>query len=137
MSTKWCNHRFHLRRNPKLIWGSLFAAGGVVYLKVWLPLTNLGIPCVFREATGLYCPGCGMTRAAVSLLEADVQQAFRYNPLLFIIAPMLLAHTLASRGGLRRTSQAILFAAVTAAVAFGVLRNVPAWAWLAPTTLGS
>jgi len=129
MLTKWCNH-------PKLIWGSLAAAGGIMYLKVWLPLTGLGIPCVIREATGLYCPGCGMTRAAISLLEADVHQAFRYNALLFMIAPMLLAHALVSRRGLRRTSKAILLAAVTTAVAFGVLRNVPSWAWLAPTTLG-
>ena len=50
---------------------------------------DIGIPCVFYEITGLYCPGCGITRLCLSLFEGDVYQAFRYNPIIFIDLPIL------------------------------------------------
>ncbi|MBR3210724.1 MAG: DUF2752 domain-containing protein [Bacilli bacterium] len=33
----------------------------------------------------MYCPGCGGTRMILSLLHFDFYQAFRWNPLLFIL----------------------------------------------------
>lgn len=39
------------------------------------------IPCLFHLLTGLYCPGCGGTRAAVYLLRGQVAQSFVYHPL--------------------------------------------------------
>ncbi|MHC4779201.1 MAG: DUF2752 domain-containing protein [Planctomycetota bacterium] len=37
--------------------------------------------CLFKEATGLPCPLCGLTRSFVSLSHGNVRQAFRYHPL--------------------------------------------------------
>ena len=48
------------------------------------------IPCPFKFVTGFYCPGCGITRMLYSLLKLDFYQAFRYNPLLFILFPFFL-----------------------------------------------
>ena len=48
-------------------------------------LLDVGIPCLFYEITGYYCPGCGITRLLFSLLKLDFYQAFRYNPLIFIL----------------------------------------------------
>ena len=45
----------------------------VFYLKY-----NIGIPCIFHELTGFYCPGCGLTRAIASIVKLDFYQAFRY-----------------------------------------------------------
>src|SRR5689334_25389377 len=39
--------------------------------------------CVFKQATGLDCPGCGATRAMHALLHGRVGEAFRYNAMLF------------------------------------------------------
>ena len=50
---------------------------------------DIGIPCIFYEVTGLYCPGCGITRLCVSLFEGDLYQAFRYNPIIFIDVPII------------------------------------------------
>ncbi len=50
---------------------------------------HIGIPCIFYELTGYKCPGCGITRALFSLLKGDVVTAFRYNKLIFILAPFL------------------------------------------------
>jgi len=134
MSTRWLpNLRAYAKRNPKLAWGSSLAVGGLLYLKVWLPATNVGIPCVFYEVTGHYCPGCGMTRAALALLQLDAYQAFRYNSLAFVLLPLFLAYHAAVRKRLRRTSHALMGVMLTLTVAFGVLRNVPAFDWLAPT----
>ena len=47
--------------------------------------TNFYIPCIFKKITGFYCPGCGITRMFRSLLELNIYQAFRYNPLVFIL----------------------------------------------------
>jgi hypothetical protein len=37
--------------------------------------------CPFKRVTGLPCPGCGATRAAVSLLQGDLSGAVAWNPL--------------------------------------------------------
>ena len=39
-----------------------------------------GIPCLIRYTTGLICPGCGMTRAWLSVLRLDFAKAMYYNP---------------------------------------------------------
>ena len=48
------------------------------------------IPCVFHEITGLYCPGCGITRCFISIINLDFIQAFRYNCLVFPLLPLFL-----------------------------------------------
>ncbi|MFR3729923.1 DUF2752 domain-containing protein [Lacrimispora sp.] len=48
----------------------------------WLKkLLGLGLPCMFNTLTGLYCPGCGGTRAVRSLLREDLRMSFQYHPL--------------------------------------------------------
>ena len=48
----------------------------------WLKkLFGLGLPCLFQTLTGLYCPGCGGTRAIRSLLKGDLRMSFQYHPL--------------------------------------------------------
>jgi len=47
-------------------------------------------PCPFHTLTGLYCPGCGATRAAYFLLIGNWQMSLRYHPLLLPILPFLI-----------------------------------------------
>lgn len=42
--------------------------------------------CIFFERTGLYCPGCGGTRAVISLLRGKVVQSFLYHPFVIYFA---------------------------------------------------
>lgn len=51
-----------------------------------LNLFHMGCPIKFT--TGISCPGCGMTRAVLSVLRLDFQDAFHYHPL-FMLAPII------------------------------------------------
>ncbi len=58
----------------------------LVYMAVFSIL--FGTPCPIRLVTGLPCPGCGVTRAAMLLLTGRWQQAWQMNPVIF---PIVLA----------------------------------------------
>lgn len=47
-----------------------------------------GIPCVSRYFFGVSCPGCGMTRAWLSAVRLDFEQAFYYHPM-FLAVPFV------------------------------------------------
>lgn len=47
---------------------------------VLLAKAGIGIGCPFHKLTGLQCPGCGNSRAAMALLRLDFAAAFSYNP---------------------------------------------------------
>ena len=50
--------------------------GAVMALAAYL---GLRIPCVFHVITGLNCPGCGNTRAVMSMLRLDFRGMLHYN----------------------------------------------------------
>jgi hypothetical protein len=67
------------------------AAGAVWALRTFDP-NQPGSPflaCVFHQVTGLYCPGCGGTRAMHALVHFDLPGALAMNALPFIAAPLL------------------------------------------------
>lgn len=63
---------------------------GIAYY-IWLRMTGLAIPCMFRKITGWKCPGCGITTLLYRLLQLDFRRAYEANPFLFITGPALLA----------------------------------------------
>lgn len=44
-------------------------------------------PCLWKLVSGHNCPGCGLTRATLSLMSLDFEAAFHLNPLIFILLP--------------------------------------------------
>jgi hypothetical protein len=47
----------------------------------------LSLPCPINYVSGISCPGCGMTRAVISLCKLDLARAFYYHPMVFFIIP--------------------------------------------------
>ena len=41
--------------------------------------------CILKLLIGYPCPGCGMTRAVISLVQFDFIAAFHYNPFVYAI----------------------------------------------------
>ena len=54
-------------------------------------ITRQGFPCLFHLLTGLYCPGCGGTRAFRALLAGNLLLSIRYHPLVAYMAVVLTA----------------------------------------------
>lgn len=56
------------------------------------------VPCLFHKLTGLYCPGCGGTRAVIALLKGKFLLSFLYHPLVLYTAAVylwfMLSHTI-------------------------------------------
>lgn len=77
-------------------------------------------PCPSRWLTGLYCPGCGATRALHALLHADLEKAMSMNVVFVFALPLvalMLMHQLIQ----------LPSALITAAKFFSDARP---WAWL-------
>lgn len=51
------------------------------------PLKHL---CLFKNMTGLPCPGCGLTRSYWAFLRGHLDLAFFYHPLFFTVPFILL-----------------------------------------------
>lgn len=66
----------------------LFLCAGVCILAILLHHFHIG--CIIRTLSGIPCPGCGMTRAWLAVLQGDLCQAFTYHPLFFTIPYLLL-----------------------------------------------
>lgn len=66
----------------------------VIYFVIAYSLLNyFNITCVFLELFKIPCPGCGMTRALVSLVRLDFYQALRHNVMVFFM-PYIAAYVL-------------------------------------------
>ena len=49
-----------------------------------------GTPCFSIYLLNIPCPFCGMTRAYESLLNGNIELAFKYNPLFFLGVPFII-----------------------------------------------
>lgn len=67
------------------ILGALMLLGAFLRVTGW-SLLQLLRPCALHALTGLYCPGCGGTRAVRALLAGDFGASFAYHPFVLFAA---------------------------------------------------
>jgi hypothetical protein len=113
---------------------------GTTVLFFFDPSKNNFFPaCQFHAITGLYCPGCGATRATYQLMHGHLLTALHDNALYVVCLAAL-----AVRGiwflKRRASHQPVpffippvgLWVFLVVAIVFVVLRNLPAFSFLAP-----
>ena len=94
----------------------------------WLP------KCMFHQLTGLYCPGCGATRALSAMLHGDLKSSLHNNLLLFPLLALIAVLIVKPEISLKRP---VAVAIVAVVLLFTILRNIPfaPFTYLAPIPL--
>ena len=68
-----------------------FVAVTVLYFVSLYVIDNITFPeCTFHKFTGMYCPGCGDTRAVIALVHGDILLSMRQNVLVVVIIVSLI-----------------------------------------------
>lgn len=119
-------------------------AGGAL-VRAESPTSNPILPpCPLYALTGIYCPGCGSTRATHALLNGDLIAAFDFNPLMVLAIPVLVlafvrwwtvAFGRTPRIGVElRLPPQLIYGLFAVVMFFGIARNLPwsAVSWMAP-----
>lgn len=108
--------------NIGLIIGMLYA--------VFIKITGIRIPCLFRKITGLKCPGCGITTFFINMFRGDIKTAISANPSLVLVLPLLGAVLVSvyvknSWDIKKRWTLWCLYLSLFFLLSFGILRNLP------------
>ena len=116
--------------------------GIVLGIMVLCVKTSQSIPsCAIQKLTGFDCPGCGGTRCARDLFHGDLISAFDHNAMLALGAILFFAGsiyliirvTLLGKQAppFPHISNLWIWLGVAGIILFTILRNTPAFSWLA------
>ena len=101
-----------------------YGAIGAAALAYWFVLPHkFWVPCPIRALTGLYCPGCGSTRAVFALFHGNLPLAAHDNALLLAMPVLAVLGRYIDRKLARRYIYIYLAALLALVVTFVVLRN--------------
>ncbi len=111
----------------------------IIYLS-----SDFKVECPLYKITHLYCPGCGITRCLIELLHFHFYQAFRYNPYVFLLLPLIILYLLyqiyiwimeKEDKVSNQIPRGILNFFIITLIIYGVIRNISYFSWLAPTVI--
>lgn len=117
----------------------LLIAAGILYYFI-NKIFGLSIFCPIYKITGLYCPGCGITRMFLDIAELDFKCAFGHNMAVFISLPVIIYVLIKQsiryiKSGtlmLNKFDEALVYVLIGILVIFAVLRNIPIFNFLTP-----
>lgn len=122
-------------------WIVLGFALGAAVLAVLVRENAPGLPpCILQSTTGLFCPGCGVTRASRALMLGDLAGAMRMNAVAILLMPLLaimMTREIAAWAWQKpewraKTGGRWGIGLGIAVILFGILRNLPGFEFLRP-----
>ncbi len=75
-------------KDPAVLILAFYFGSGIV-LRLFSTIDILP-PCLFTALFDIHCPGCGLTGAAIHLAKFEFLDAWRSNPLIYLIVPYFL-----------------------------------------------
>ena len=120
------------RRALELVkWAGLILVIGLAYA-FFVSRTGLSVPCPLHTVTGLQCPGCGVTRMCLALLRLDFSAAWRANPGLLLLFPLIfglfiemaVSYVKTGRKKPKKAENIMIWTLVAVLLAYGVGRNL-------------
>lgn len=111
----------------------------LVLILLFLKLINY--KCIYRELFNIYCAGCGFTRMIESIINLKFYQAFRYNPLFFILFIIFIPYFIYQvyiyirYSNIKKPSLRLLIILVIILSIYMFLRNIPLFNYLIPTKI--
>lgn len=112
---------------------------GIAYYII-IKIVGKGLSCPIKAITGKYCPGCGVTRMCMALISGDIKAAVQYNLLLMSLIPVFavfgtrraVIYVKTGNSEPDKIEAVVILIVFVATVAFWILRNTEAFAFLAP-----
>jgi hypothetical protein len=109
----------------------IILAVGIAYY-IFFRLTRIGIKCPFNQITGFLCPGCGLSRMILALIDFNIPLAIYYNAAAFFLLPFWVAVFISycyeyikyGKAKMHAWYKIILAASVIVLVIFGIARNL-------------
>lgn len=128
-----------LRLKKLLIKAALICFAGLGYA-FFIRTFHVSIPCPVYAVTGFYCPGCGVSRVCMALLDGNFLEAMHYNAGILAAAPvaavvflpLMIRYVYTGDARMRRWQNILLWGMIAWLLIFGILRNFPAFSFLAP-----
>lgn len=98
---------------------------------------SFGIPCPIHKLFKIYCPGCGITRMFISLINLKFYKAFRYNPFVFTLLPFFFIYGIKYYYYWIQDKKYIINKKIwntllILSIIFMILRNIPYFSYLTP-----
>lgn len=99
---------------------------------------RFSIPCIFYKITGLYCPGCGITRLLFALVNLEFYEAFKYNPWIFILIVLALFYLICKLfiflkfKKIIKIPNYVYIILIIISIIFGIFRNILGFEFLGP-----
>jgi hypothetical protein len=97
-----------------------------IILAATVVLSILGIGCPIKFATGVSCPGCGLTRAWLSFFGGDILESFRLHPLFWTV-PFCILLAILEEFYKSRLLDAVLIVLIVFFVVLWIVRLVALW----------
>jgi len=128
-----------LKKNNSVIKASFYlmiTLGAVIFFYFYNPVTKAYPSCPFYYYTGLYCPGCGSSRAVYQIVHGNFLYALNLNPLL-IIAIFFIFYLLIGKLNIKVKRKAIfrrkvftkkIYIAIIVVIGlYWIIRNIPVY----------
>lgn len=97
--------------------------------------------CPWKKNLGIDCAGCGATRMIRSIFKLDFYQAFRYNPLIFILLILFIIYLIyilickIIKKNFYIFNEKWLGILLFILISFTILRNIGMFGFLKPTLI--